>query len=85
MESPILPKDEHRVAAEDRIAGNGRRGGIVWFTGLSGAGKSTLAMKLERALFLEDYHFYVLDGDNIGQRPSADIGFSPNRRLSTGY
>jgi bifunctional enzyme CysN/CysC len=71
----------HRVAADERSVRNGHEGGILWFTGLSGAGKSTLAMELERALFINGYQVYVLDGDNIRQGLSADLGFSPEDRV----
>ena len=70
----------HRVSQEDRVKANRHRGGILWFTGLSGAGKSTLAIELERALFAERYQVYTLDGDNVRQGLSADLGFSPEDR-----
>jgi predicted kinase len=71
---------EHRVPESDRTARNGHRGGILWFTGLSGAGKSTLAMELERLLFAKGYQVTALDGDNIRQGLSSDLGFSPQDR-----
>jgi bifunctional enzyme CysN/CysC len=71
----------HRVAVADRAAKNGHHGGILWFTGLSGAGKSTLAMELERVLFGNGYQVYVLDGDNVRQGLSVDLGFSPEHRV----
>jgi bifunctional enzyme CysN/CysC len=71
---------EHQVLRADRATLNGHRGGILWFTGLSGAGKSTLAVQLERVLFAKRYQVYVLDGDNIRQGLSADLGFSPQER-----
>ncbi|HMA89649.1 MAG TPA: adenylyl-sulfate kinase [Burkholderiales bacterium] len=70
----------HRVTEEDRVKANRHRGGILWFTGLSGAGKSTLAIELERALFAERYQVYTLDGDNVRQGLSGDLGFSPGDR-----
>jgi len=70
----------HRVSQEDRVKANRHRGGILWFTGLSGAGKSTLAIELERALFAERFQVYTLDGDNVRQGLSADLGFSPEDR-----
>ncbi|HUJ85350.1 MAG TPA: adenylyl-sulfate kinase [Burkholderiales bacterium] len=70
----------HRVSEADRSAANRHRGGILWFTGLSGAGKSTLAIGLEKALFARRYQVYTLDGDNVRQGLSADLGFSPADR-----
>jgi bifunctional enzyme CysN/CysC len=78
------PKDiftvQHRVSESDRVRANGHRGGILWFTGLSGAGKSTLAIELEKALFGRGYQVYTLDGDNVRQGLSADLGFSHQDR-----
>jgi bifunctional enzyme CysN/CysC len=70
----------HRVSEQDRTQANRHRGGILWFTGLSGAGKSTLAIELEKALFARRYQVYTLDGDNVRQGLSADLGFSPADR-----
>jgi bifunctional enzyme CysN/CysC len=70
----------HRVSEGDRTTANRHRGGILWFTGLSGAGKSTLAIELERALFARRYQVYTLDGDNVRQGLSADLGFSHEDR-----
>jgi bifunctional enzyme CysN/CysC len=70
----------HRVSEDDRGNANRHRGGILWFTGLSGAGKSTLAIELERALFAKRYQAYTLDGDNVRQGLSADLGFSHRDR-----
>jgi len=53
---------------------------VLWFTGLSGSGKSTLAMAVEQELFRRGYNVYVLDGDNVRQGLSANLGFSPEDR-----
>ena len=71
---------EHTVSDEMRMARNGHRGGVLWFTGLSGAGKSTLAVELERRLFQKGYQVYVLDGDNLRTGLNANLGFSPEDR-----
>ncbi|MGH8741574.1 MAG: adenylyl-sulfate kinase [Burkholderiales bacterium] len=71
---------QHRVLAEDRARRNGHHGGILWFTGLSGAGKTTLAVELERLLFAQRYHVFLLDGDNVRQGLCRDLGFSPRDR-----
>jgi bifunctional enzyme CysN/CysC len=53
----------------------------LWLTGLSGAGKSTIAYRLEKQLFASGRHTYVLDGDNIRQCLSRDLGFSEAERV----
>lgn len=52
-----------------------------WFTGLSGAGKSTIANLLEKQLFSEGRHTYVLDGDNIRHGLNQDLSFTDADRV----
>jgi sulfate adenylyltransferase len=54
-------------------------GFILWFTGLSGAGKSTLAAALRERL-RRDRPVEVLDGDEIRNYLSKDLGFSKKDR-----
>jgi bifunctional enzyme CysN/CysC len=68
------------VEEKDRAARNGHEGGVLWFTGLSGSGKSTLAVALEARLFEKGYQVFVLDGDNVRQGLTANLGFSPDDR-----
>jgi bifunctional enzyme CysN/CysC len=59
---------------------NGHRGYVVWLTGLSGSGKSTIATELERELFNQGKHAFILDGDNVRHGLNSDLGFSPDDR-----
>jgi adenylylsulfate kinase len=68
------------VSAEERAAQYRQRGAVIWLTGLSGSGKSTLAYALERRLFDQGHPAFVLDGDNVRQGLSKDLGFSPADR-----
>lgn len=65
----------HRVSIHERHKRYKHRSGILWLTGLSGSGKSTLALELEKRLFAEGYHTFVLDGDNVRSGLNADLGF----------
>ena len=69
-----------KVTAEHRARQNGHAGCVVWLTGLSAAGKSTIATELERELFNQGRHAYVLDGDNMRHGLCSDLGFSPEDR-----
>ena len=80
IKSSNLVTVKHRVAVEERWRANKHKGGILWFTGLPGSGKSTLAIELESYLFQEGIQVYVLDGDNVRQGLSSDLGFSPADR-----
>jgi adenylylsulfate kinase len=57
-----------------------QRGVAVWFTGFSGAGKSTIANALIEELKSQGYDFEVLDGDEIRENLTKDLGFSKEDR-----
>jgi adenylylsulfate kinase len=68
------------VSPAERIARLGQEPVTVWLTGLSGSGKSTIAYGLEKRLLDAGRIAYVLDGDNIRQGLSNNLGFSaPDR------
>lgn len=64
------------IARADREKLNRHEGKVIWFTGLSGAGKSTVANALEVQLHARGMRTYLLDGDNVRQGLSKDLGFS---------
>jgi bifunctional enzyme CysN/CysC len=53
----------------------------IWFTGLSGSGKSTIANLLEKHLFDQKLHTYLLDGDNLRHGLNRDLGFTEADRV----
>ena len=69
-----------KLTTEQRERQNGHPGSVVWLTGLSASGKSTIATELERELFSQGKHAYVLDGDNMRHGLCSDLGFSPEAR-----
>jgi bifunctional enzyme CysN/CysC len=54
---------------------------VLWFTGISAAGKSTIANGLERKLHAMGRHTYLLDGDNLRDGLSKDLGFTEEARV----
>ncbi|MFZ5445381.1 MAG: adenylyl-sulfate kinase [Myxococcota bacterium] len=52
----------------------------LWLTGLPCAGKTTLARALEQALRARGETVVVLDGDEVRQTLSADLGFDEASR-----
>jgi len=55
-------------------------GKVIWLTGLSGAGKSTIATVLEQRLSKEGKRCKILDGDEIREYLTSDLGFSKEDR-----
>lgn len=82
MEKPSTNTVWHHatVNRSRREALNGHASVILWFTGLSGAGKSTLAHAVEERLHQLSCRTFVLDGDNVRQGLSGDLGFSHQDR-----
>jgi bifunctional enzyme CysN/CysC len=54
---------------------------VLWFTGLSGSGKSTIANLVERTLYAQGRHTYLLDGDNVRHGLNRDLGFTDADRV----
>ena len=71
---------DDKITLQQRERRNGHQGLVVWLTGLSGAGKTTIATELERKLFLERRHTYLLDGDILRRGLCRDLNFSAESR-----
>ena len=69
------------VNAEARAGLKGQEPCVLWFTGLSGSGKSTIANLVEKRLFGEGRHTYLLDGDNVRHGLNQDLGFTDADRV----
>jgi bifunctional enzyme CysN/CysC len=69
------------VNAEARAGLKGQKPCVLWFTGLSGSGKSTIANLVEKRLFGEGRHTYLLDGDNVRHGLNRDLGFTDADRV----
>ena len=65
---------------ENRWRSLKQAGATVWLTGLPASGKSTIAVALERQLVNHGQTAYLIDGDNIRQGLSDDLGFAPGDR-----
>ena len=69
------------VNAEARAGLKGQKPCVLWFTGFSGSGKSTIANLVEKRLFAEGRHTYLLDGDNVRHGLNQDLGFTDADRV----
>jgi bifunctional enzyme CysN/CysC len=70
-----LQTENSQVTAAERAGRFGQQPVTVLLTGLTGAGKTTLAYALERKLFDMGRAVCVLDGQNMRQGLSRDLGF----------
>jgi bifunctional enzyme CysN/CysC len=69
------------IDKRERAALKHQKQRCVWFTGLSGSGKSTLANWVEKRLYAEGRHTYILDGDNVRHGLNRDLGFTAVDRV----
>jgi len=69
------------VNVQARASLKGQEPCVLWFTGLSGSGKSTIANLVEKRLFGEGRHTYLLDGDNVRHGLNQDLGFTDADRV----
>ncbi len=58
------------------------QGATIWLTGLSGAGKSTISEALIVRLRETGRRVDILDGDEVRQVLTADLGFSREDRIT---
>jgi bifunctional enzyme CysN/CysC len=78
--SSNVTHQNYEVNKAQRSAQKNQKAKVVWLTGLSGSGKSTIANALEKRLFAQGMHSYVLDGDNLRMGLSMDLGFTSTDR-----
>lgn len=57
------------------------KGCVVWLTGLPGSGKTTVARALEKKLIERGKRVEVLDGDEVRENLSPQLGFSKEDRM----
>lgn len=75
-----LHSEASRVTSAEREARYGQRAVTILLTGLTGSGKTTIALAFERRLFELGRAATVLDGQNMRQGISRDLGFSAEDR-----
>ncbi len=75
-----LTKQRSAVTREERAARYDQQPVTVLLTGLTGAGKGPIAAALERQLFDRGRTVLRIDGQNVRQGVSKDLGFTPPER-----
>lgn len=75
-----ITKQNYEIDKRSRDLQKAQTGKVIWLTGLSGSGKSTIANNLEKHLFADGFHSYVLDGDNLRLGLNKDLGFNKSDR-----
>jgi bifunctional enzyme CysN/CysC len=69
-----------QLTREERWQALGTSGATIWMTGLSGSGKSTIARALAEDLADRGRRVTLLDGDEVRQHLSAELGFDAASR-----
>ena len=69
------------IGREAHAAQKGQQPAVLWFTGLSGSGKSTIANIVEKKLYAQWRHTFLLDGDNVRHGLNKDLGFTEADRI----
>lgn len=72
---------DHHISQTERANQKQQKPCVLWFTGLSGSGKSTIANAVEKMLFEQNKHTYLLDGDNVRHGLNKGLGFSEADRI----
>ena len=76
-----IVKQEFKITKADREAIKKQKAKVLWFTGLSGSGKSTIANEVEIFLIKNNFHTYILDGDNTRKGINSDLDFTEAGRV----
>lgn len=74
------PQQSCEITRDARATLLGNRPRVLWFTGISGAGKSTIANLVEQQLHALGRPTYLLDGDNLRQGLTRDLGYTAEDR-----
>lgn len=74
--NPLLHKIYSQRNNEKKRALLKQRPVVIWFTGLPASGKSTLATQLETTLLEKGYLSQWLDGDDLRNGLTRDLGFT---------
>ncbi|GAA3902712.1 sulfate adenylyltransferase subunit CysN [Halomonas cibimaris] len=69
------------INKQARASAKHQKPAVLWFTGLSGAGKSSIANRVEKRLYAQGQHTYLLDGDNVRHGLNRDLGFTDADRV----
>lgn len=75
-----LRQTQTKFNKEQRGKQKNQKPAVIWLTGISGSGKSTLAIALDQYLTTNDFHSFVLDGDNLRSGINNDLDFSDQGR-----
>ena len=79
-QAAALHTESSKVSVLEREARYGQHPATVLLTGLTGSGKTSIAYALERRLFESGRAVTVLDGQNMRQGISRDLGFTSEDR-----
>ena len=79
--SQVVDWQTVEVNKQSHAANKGQKPCVVWFTGLSGSGKLAIANLVEKKLFVEGRHTFLLDSNTVRHGLNKDLGFTDVDRV----
>ena len=81
MSENNIEYQELQITLHQRSLIKNQKPRCLWFTGLPSSGKTTLANEIDKKLYNDRKHTFILDGDNLRCGICSDLNFSEQDRI----
>jgi bifunctional enzyme CysN/CysC len=79
--STVVDWQRIEVNKQTNAALKGQRPAVVWFTGISGAGKLPIAKLVQKKLYVDGRHTFLLESNVVRHGLNKDLGFNDVDRV----